>query len=340
MFFIFILILFFVFNEVFAFFKSSRGDVLVEISRNVSIAKISKILKKNKIIGSSFLFSKYVALKNVKLKYGIFNLNSSMSYEKIVHILTDENKNESDFTKLNIFEGSNMFNLREKNLNVENFNIDEIIKILNSEKFYSRFNFYKFLKSRELLNSFYPMEGFCATDSFNIKNGYDSLTVANLILSCFDERISKFLSNFSDEFKNSKFDLWQLITIASIIQGETHRVEDMPLISSVIHNRLNLKVRRRLECDVTRNYAKNMKKMMEEKGFQIDQKKIDSYNTYKCFGLPAGPVCNPGDFALRAAIKPAKTDYYYFCVDLKTDKALFARTFSEHCKNLKRVNLV
>lgn len=335
-----VLVAFLVLNEIFAFFKFSNGNFLVEIPKNSSAVRISNILKKNKVVGSSVLFSNYVKFKNVKLKYGVFSLNSAMSYGKIVEVLTDESKDEQHFVQLNVFEGSNFFSLQKKYANGEGFNFKSIAGKINSKEVYGRFGFSKLLKKQQLDKAFWPMEGFLATDSFNIKPGYDDLAIANLVLSEFDENISAFLEEFGDEFEKSRFDLWQLITLASIIQGETHKVSDMPLISSVLHNRLNLNFKKRLECDVTRTYSENMKKAMKSCNCNIDQKKIDSYNTYKCFGLPAGPVCNPGLDALKAALKPAKTKYFYFCVDVETKEAFFAKTFNEHCENLKKANLV
>ena len=109
----------------------------------------------------------------------------------------------------------------------------------------------------------------------------------------------------------------------------------MPIISSVFHNRLKSKNCRRLQSDITKRYANSVKKEMKKRGI-VDLELADSYNTYKCFGLPAGPICNPGREAIKAAIKPAKTDYMFFFINLRTKEAFFARTFEEHKKNLKK----
>ena len=335
-----VLMFFLVLNEVFAFFRFSQTRCLVEIPKSSSVAKIGKILKTKKIVNSSFLFSKYVKIRNANLKHGVFNLNSAMSYGEIVEILTDEMKNEQKFVQLNFYEGSNFFILQKKYNNKTDFDFDLILKKINSEAVYSKFSFFRLLPKSQLKNAFWPMEGFLSTDSFNIKSSYDELTVANLVLAKIDSNINSFLNKFNEEFKNSRLNLWELITLASIIQGETYKISDMPIISSVLHNRLNSKNMKRLECDVTIIYANNIKQEMQRRHCKIDQKKLDSYNTYKCFGLPAGPVCNPGFDALKAALKPAKTDYFYFCTNTKTGEVFFARNFKEHCVNLKKANLI
>ena len=109
-----VLMFFLVLNEVFAFFRFSQTRCLVEIPKSSSAAKIGEILKTKKIVNSSFLFSKYVKIRNASLKHGVFNLNSAMSYGEIVEILTDEMKNEQQFVQLNFYEGSNFFILQKK----------------------------------------------------------------------------------------------------------------------------------------------------------------------------------------------------------------------------------
>lgn len=322
-------------NEVFGFVKRNMGDKKIEILKGSSITNIANVLKDNKIINSSFLFCNYVKLKKVKLKYGVFELNSAMSYDKIIQILLDDLKNGKFLGQLNFYEGSNFFSLKEKYSNFTNFSFVDLIAKLNDIEIYSKFNFFKLIKPSQLKNAFFPMEGFCSTRSFNIKDSYDVETVANLIFNEFDKMVEK----FSDEIKNSEFDFWQLLTLASIIQGETSSVKYMPLISSVLHNRLHDKTYGRLESCVTRKYANCIANELKKQGL-FDFKKADSYNTYKCFGLPAGPICNPGYEAFSAALNPAKSEYMYFCVDLNTKKIFFAKTFEEHKKNLILAHLV
>ena len=66
----------------------------------------------------------------------------------------------------------------------------------------------------------------------------------------------------------------------------------------------------------------------------IDNDKVDSYNTYKCSGLPAGPICNPSVKAIKAAIYPNQTDYYYFCANINTKEVFYASDYEQHKQNL------
>lgn len=116
----------------------------------------------------------------------------------------------------------------------------------------------------------------------------------------------------------------ELITLASIIQKEAGNTEEMPIISSVFHNRL--KKGMRLQADPTVTYG------LTEFSGKITKQHLATetrYNTYRIHGLPFGPIACPGEDALHAAANPADTDYYYFAA--KGDGTHeFSRTLSEH----------
>lgn len=103
----------------------------------------------------------------------------------------------------------------------------------------------------------------------------------------------------------------------------------MKLISSVIHNRLKnpSQTAGRLECDSTKDYIKKYVTPITD--VNLVNKYADAYNTYSAQGLPPGPICNPGAAAIKAALYPSNTKYYYFCHD-KFGNIYMARTKSEH----------
>ena len=128
-----------------------------------------------------------------------------------------------------------------------------------------------------------------------------------------------------------------MLTLASIIQAEAGDPAQMKAVSSVLHNRLNSKSHPKLECDVTIFYLEQeVQPYLTE-----DKDRFNSfYNTYKCTGLPEGPICNPGMDAINAALNPEQADYFYFATD-KAGKYYYAKTLAEHEKNwsaIKKVN--
>jgi UPF0755 protein len=105
-------------------------------------------------------------------------------------------------------------------------------------------------------------------------------------------------------------DVHQTVTLASLIEKEAAVPEDRPLIASVFRNRLNIGMK--LDCDPTTVYAALIEGRYRGTIHQSDLASRNSYNTYQHAGLPPGPIANPGLASLRAALKPADTDYLYF----------------------------
>ncbi len=177
----------------------------------------------------------------------------------------------------------------------------------------------------------FALEGYIFPDTYEFYLGESA-----------DKALSRFLKNtdrkLTDEMyqKAEKlgYSMDEIITIASIIQKEAGIKKEMPKVSSVLHNRLNDSYNK-LECDVTINYlTKYVIPYLE--GDNTDRYN-EYYNTYKCKGLPAGAICNPGIEAINAALEPADTKYMFFVTD-KTDtsKYYYAETYKEHLKNCKK----
>ena len=120
------------------------------------------------------------------------------------------------------------------------------------------------------------------------------------------------------------FNIREITTLASIIQGEAVFADEMATISSVYHNRL--KQQMLLQADPTIQYIlPGRSRRLYNKDLKID----NPYNTYKYKGLPPGPINNPGQAALAAAANPADSEYLYFVANGEGRHA-FSRTNEEH----------
>lgn len=125
----------------------------------------------------------------------------------------------------------------------------------------------------------------------------------------------------------------ELLVMASIIEKETGVPEERPLVASVFLNRL--KKGMRLQTDPTVIYALTEGETSFGRSLKKADLGIDSpYNTYKNYGLPPGPICNPGREALMAAAQPEQSDYLYFVADGKGGHN-FAKTLAEHNRNVR-----
>ncbi len=126
------------------------------------------------------------------------------------------------------------------------------------------------------------------------------------------------------------YTLDEILTLASIIQEEAGNPAEMGKVSSVLHNRLESSVFPKLQCDVATFYLRDYIKpyVNEERYAEL----VELYNTYNCEGLPAGPITNSGIDAVRAALYPDETDYYFFVTDSE-GAYYYAETWAEHVEN-------
>jgi UPF0755 protein len=122
-----------------------------------------------------------------------------------------------------------------------------------------------------------------------------------------------------------------IVTLASLVERETPKREERPLVAGVFENRLHKSMP--LQCDPTVIYA--LEQTNSYKGtLTLADLRIDSpYNTYTHTGLPPGPIGNPGEASLRAAYQPAHTDYLYFVANTQGGH-FFSATLAEHNNNV------
>ncbi len=176
-------------------------------------------------------------------------------------------------------------------------------------------------------------EGYLFPDTYLLPRQSDIASIVTRLRSTFDERYNS-IEGATEDTKT------KTVIIASLIEREARLDEDRPLVSSVIHNRLNIGMK--LDIDATLQYMlgyqKNEKRWWKS-SLTNDDKKIDSaYNTYRRAGLPPTPISNPGLTSLRAALHPATTNYFYYITD-KTGRNRYGKTLDEHEANIERYGL-
>lgn len=131
-----------------------------------------------------------------------------------------------------------------------------------------------------------------------------------------------------------KENLHQVVTMASLVERETAVDAERPLVASVVTNRLSRKMP--LMTDPSVIYGLELRNQWRGTIYQSDLKLDTPYNTYLHAGLPPGPVANPGIRSLRAAMEPARTDYFYFVAAGANPqgRSLFASTLDEQSRNV------
>lgn len=298
----------------------------IKIPASATTDQIASILKDNGIIRSSFAFSSYVKVsKKHGIKSGTFTLNSQMSYDAIIRKL--KSSGVRTVVRVTIPEGYTLQKIGEL---LEKKKVCTKQSFLNSaDKAKISFDFQSQIPNSE--NRFYRLEGYLFPDTYDFFENQSSDAVVSKMLANFD---SRFDSSLRQKVKASGMTVDQIVTLASIIQTEAGKTSEMGKVSSVFHNRLTKGVggSKLLQSDATIFYAtSDIEPVLSESGTQI----ASAYNTYKHEGLTPGAICNPGLDAIKAALSPDKTSYYFFVSD-KNGKYYYAETYTEHLVNVNK----
>lgn len=165
------------------------------------------------------------------------------------------------------------------------------------------------------------LEGYLFPDTYDLYSRSSAEAIAEVMIKRFEKVVLPFWDKAGRE---TKLTLHEIVTLASIIEKEAQKPKERPIIASVFYNRL--KAGMPLAADPTIKYILER----PTKRVYLNQLNIDSpYNTYKNRGLPPGPICNPGIESIKAAVYPAKTNYYFFVAN-KDGSHTFSATWAEH----------
>ena len=172
---------------------------------------------------------------------------------------------------------------------------------------------------------FANLEGFLFPDTYRIFKGARTIDIAKKMLDNFD---SKLTDKMREDIDRQGKTVYEIVTMASVIEKEVRSQEDMKTVSGIFWNRIE--VGQALESCATLSYILGVNKPQ----YSIEDTKTDSpYNTYQNRGLPPGPISNPGLNAIKAAIYPEQTDYFYFLSTSDTGATVFSKTYDEHLRN-------
>ncbi len=172
-------------------------------------------------------------------------------------------------------------------------------------------------------------EGAFVPDTYSIPLGISEKNLIKLLLKVSSSTMRSTSMKIFGTYNKTKW--LHYLSIASIIQKESANIEEMPIISSVIYNRI--KKGMRLQMDGTLNYGKYSHIKITPRRIKEDK---SMYNTYIHRGVPVLPICNVSLDAIKAAIFPHKTDYLYFMKN-KNNVHDFTCNYSTHLLNIRRV---
>jgi UPF0755 protein len=284
------------------------ADQVFLVKERSSLKEVAGELEKRGLITNKTLFVLWTRVKGYgkEIRAGEYSLSPSMPPVQLLEILR---KGLVILHPVTIPEG---------------FTRDQIADVLAAKGLADKKRFLELTEDKALLRQYGisgpSLEGYLFPDTYHFSRGTPTLAVLDTMVKRFRQAVAPFMEK--TQGTGMKFE--DVVTLASIVEKETGRPEERPLIASVFLNRLRLGMR--LESDPTVIYG------MEN--FDGDLKKKDltektPYNTYIIYGLTPGPIANPGLESIKAVIDPARTDYVYF-VSRNDGSHHFSRTLAEH----------
>jgi UPF0755 protein len=269
-------------------YASFHGEAFVEIPKGASTLTIARLLADAGVIEHQWQFLLARALRpSAKLPAGEFRFANPASTLDVYSRIA---RGDVFYYELKIPEGLNMF---------------DVASLVAGLGFTTAPEFLAAARDPSLIRDLAPaaptLEGYLFPDTYRVTRHTTPRELCRILTQ-----------RFRAEWKrlDTTADVHQTVTLASLIEKEAAVPEDRPLIASVFHNRLNIGMK--LDCDPSTVYAALLEGRYRGTIHQSDLASPNAYNTYQHAGLPPGPIANPGVASLKAALKPAVTDYVYF----------------------------
>lgn len=329
-------------NDLLAINRQDSSTIMVEIPENPTLDEVAQTLEKSGVIDEISYFKMFAMLtkSDEGFTQGTYEMRKNMDYEAIINYLMSSG-NRTDTVSVMITEGENVLEvaqtLKENGVLSET---DKFLELCSSDNFDEDFSFLKDIKNGS--DRYYKLEGYLYPDTYEFYKNEDAENVIYKFLNNYEMKITEkqdvrgydkltTVKKMVEE-SNSGYTLDEVMIIASIIQAEAANTDDMYNVSSILHNRLEASA----DLGVSNLGLDSTKFYPYRNADNAPDNFVSKYDTYDEAGLPEGPICNPGMEAIKAALNPNSTSYYYFCHDSEGN-AYYASTIYEHNANLEYI---
>ncbi len=302
---------------------SGKDEILFEIPPKTTLSQIAEELQNKRLIRNAKVFRYYVSLKGQagKMKMGEYALNQSLSPDEIVSILVS---GKSKARSITIAEGLNIFDIASLFERSGIASFQEIYDLVHDK------NFIRETLGEDVMS----LEGYLFPETYKYTKYEDAKSIVTQMVKRF---LSVWNAEVAEEAKKLGWTRHQVVTFASIVEKETGASFERPIVSSVFHNRLVKKMRLQTDPTVLYGMAVQQKKMPNNIT-RNDLLTPTPYNSYTNYGLPPGPIANPGREALLATLNPQKTNYLYF-VSQNNGTHVFSETLQQHNKAVQNYQM-
>ncbi len=312
----------------------SEEEIIFIIKEGEGLRTIARNLQNENLIKWAPLFTTYTVLGGmaIDLKAGEYTLSQAMNIPQIAEKFF---RGEVIKKKITIIEG---WDLRDIGFYFERmgmFQAEEVweligfpavdyLKAIDLPRLKDFSDDFDFLKDKP---KNLGLEGYLFPDTYEIKKGVFLEEIVEKMLDNFNRRLT---AELKEEIKNQGKTIFEIVTMASLIEKEVRTLEDKKIVSGILWKRLETNFP--LQVDATIAYVLGRRSWtFEEMRREVAQaREIDSpYNTYKYLGLPLGPIANPGLESIMAAVYPKHSEYWYY-LSTPQGETIFSRTFEEH----------
>ena len=295
--------------------QAGRGDgqpIYIKVEPGMTGESICNLLIQKGVISSPTKFKIYAKLKGAASKFqtGTYECYPNMDMGKVLDILTSGKTTTVHFT---IPEGYTINEIAER---LDKMGIIKADKLKQEAK-----NFAPYGYITDIPQAKYRVEGFLFPDTYEASPDASAKDILQIMADNFDSRLTP---EMRAKAAAKGMSIHELVTLASLVEKEAGTDEERPIIAQIFLKRLE--IFQPLESCASIQYLLDAPK----EDLLIADTKIDSpYNTYQNYGLPPGPVANPGLKSLQAVLEPANTDYLYFVADHQGHNH-FSATYAEH----------
>lgn len=299
---------------------AGAGNVQVSIAQGATTADVADTLRQAGLVRFPLVFKMVSRMDGFDGKYrpGSFSLPYGASYRTMMETLSD-NPNGDLYVRVTIPEGSEARQIAQKLEDAGVCGAEDFLTAADSTD-YS----YPFLSGLDTNGRLVALEGYLFPETYEFEKGMQPEAVVDVFLRQFEQVFDSRMQKQADALDMT---IDEAVTLASVIEREATGDEDRALISGVFHNRLAGKggLDKLQSCATVQYILGERKPVLSTADTQIQS----PYNTYLNAGLPVGPIANPGEASLEAALWPEETDYLYFGLD-QSGKHTFSMTYDEH----------
>ncbi|AJE04945.1 aminodeoxychorismate lyase [Geobacter pickeringii] len=288
---------------------SGKTVRIIDFEKGDTPRRIADELERSGVISSARLFVIYTRLSDAagRLQAGEYQFTDAMRPSEILRKMVNGEVYAERFAV------------------PEGYSIYQVAELLEERRIFRRDAFLKAAGDPKLLTELgidgTSVEGYLSPSTYNVTKKMDEAALIRAMVAHADKIYAE---RFAAEARRLGISRREVVTLASLIEKEAISAAERPLISSVFHNRLGKGMR--LQSDPTAIYG------IRAFGGNVSKRDIERatpYNTYRIPGLPPGPIGNPSDAAIDAALHPAQTGYLYF-VARKDGTHHFSATLAEH----------